>query len=220
MTRASVETAVTVVILAASLFISAGRWHWPMAWAFLLVFIAFSVVAFLVLSPALIEERSKLLAGTERTDALLAGLFALLLYPGTMVVCGLDHRFSWSLSLSGAAQLAALAVFIVGYAFALWAMRVNPFFAAAVRVQKERGHQLIDRGPYASVRHPGYAGTIAAHLALPVALGSLWGLVPAGVGSLLLAVRAVREEHVLQRELAGYDEYMQRVAWRLLPGIW
>jgi protein-S-isoprenylcysteine O-methyltransferase Ste14 len=214
------QTAGTVILLAASLFVSAGRLQWPMAWAVLLAFVAFSVVAFLVVSPALIEERSKLLAETERADAVLASLFALLLYPGTMVVCGLDRRFGWSWSPSGPLKLAALGVFIVGYSFALWAMRVNPFFATAVRVQKERGHQVVDRGPYGSIRHPGYAGTIAAHLALSLALGSLWGLVPAGAGGLLLAIRAVREERVLQRELAGYQDYMERVAWRLLPGIW
>ena len=99
-------------------------------------------------------------------------------------------------------------------------MRANPFFATVVRVQRERGHRVVDQGPYGMVRHPGYAGAIATHLALPVALGSLRGLLTAVAGCLLLALRAVREERVLARELGGYREYMSRVRYRLVPGVW
>jgi len=220
MLRAMLQIAGTVVTLTVALFVSAGRLDWPMAWAFLLTFVAFSVLPFLVLSPSLIAERSALFKKGDRADALLAVAFALLLYPGTMVVCGLDRRFGWSPSLPNGVPVLALVLFAIGYGFVLWAMRVNPFFATGVRVQRERGHRVIDRGPYAWMRHPGYAGTMAAHLVLPVALGSLWGLVPAVVGSLLLAVRSVHEEQVLSQGLSGYQEYARRVPWRLVPGVW
>jgi protein-S-isoprenylcysteine O-methyltransferase Ste14 len=36
----------------------------------------------------------------------------------------------------------------------------------------------------------------------------------------VLAERAVREERVLQKGLKGYDAYMARVRWRLIPHIW
>jgi protein-S-isoprenylcysteine O-methyltransferase Ste14 len=191
-----------------------------MAWAFLLVYVIFAVVALLALSRPLIEERSKLLAQGQRTDVLLASAFAVFLYPGTMLVCGFDHRFAWSPPVPGTLEVVALALFVVGYAFSLWAMRANPFFATVVRIQGERGHQVVDQGPYRLVRHPGYAGAVAAHLVLPVALGSLWGLLPAVIGSVLLAFRVVHEERVLERDLAGYREYKSRVQWRLVPGVW
>jgi protein-S-isoprenylcysteine O-methyltransferase Ste14 len=57
-------------------------------------------------------------------------------------------------------------------------------------------------------------------LAVPVALGSLWGLVPAGLGVVMMIVKTALEDRMLQAELDGYREYAQRVRYRLLPGIW
>ena len=37
---------------------------------------------------------------------------------------------------------------------------------------------------------------------------------------ILTMLRIPNEEEVLQRELPGYTEYMQKVKYRLLPGIW
>jgi protein-S-isoprenylcysteine O-methyltransferase Ste14 len=42
------------------------------------------------------------------------------------------------------------------------AMTVNRFFSAVVRIQRDRGHNVVDAGPYAIVRHPGYLGMITA----------------------------------------------------------
>jgi protein-S-isoprenylcysteine O-methyltransferase Ste14 len=61
---------------------------------------------------------------------------------------------------------------------------------------------------------------MAGHLALPIALGSLWGLAPAALGCAFLAIRTGLEERVLREELPGYTEYSTRVRWRLLPGVW
>lgn len=36
----------------------------------------------------------------------------------------------------------------------------------------------------------------------------------------ILITRCGDEERFLRRELAGYPEYMKRVPYRLLPGIW
>jgi protein-S-isoprenylcysteine O-methyltransferase Ste14 len=220
MLRAVIETAAWVLVLAATLFLAAGRLQWPMGWAVLLVYAAFAAMGFFVAKPSLILERSKLLAGGEPSERVLAVAFAFFLYPGTLITCGLDLRCAWSPPLPAPARGVALALFAAGYGFALWAMRVNPFFATVVRIQSERGHRLVDRGPYRLVRHPGYAGTIAAHLALCIALGSLWALVPTALGSLLLAARAVREERTLEGGLAGYADYVRRIRWRLLPGVW
>ena len=51
-------------------------------------------------------------------------------------------------------------------------------------------------------------------------LGSLWALIPAGLVSVLLILRARWEDQILQAELAGYKEYAQRVRCRLTPGVW
>jgi len=220
MTLVVLETIASVLLVAGALLIPAGDVRWPMAWAFVIVFSGFALTALLVLSASLLRERSRLVAQGERGDIVLAIAFALLLYPGTLIACGLDRRFGASPALPLWVQIPALALFVAGYGFSLWAMRVNPFFATVVRIQSERGHRVVDEGPYAWVRHPGYAGAVAAHLMIPVAVGTLWGLAPAVLGCLLLAARIVREERTLRRGLAGYAEYTSRVPWRLIPGVW
>ena len=45
---------------------------------------------------------------------------------------------------------------IAGLAGLTWAESVNKFFEPTVRIQTDRGHRVIDTGPYAIVRHPGY----------------------------------------------------------------
>ena len=56
---------------------------------------------------------------------------------------------------------------------------MNKFFEPPVRIQTDRGHKVIDTGPYAIVRHPGYAFGFLFFLGMPLALGSLWALIPA-----------------------------------------
>jgi len=219
MARAVLSTVVTLLVTAACLFVPAGRLDWPMAWAVLAYLAAFSLVGFRFLRSDLIAERSRIPRDTRPADLALALPAFLLMYPVNFVVCGLDAR-------AGASPIPALvawigfAVFAGGYAFSLWAAGTNPFFSSVVRIQSERGHRVIDQGPYAWVRHPGYAGTVLGHLALPLALGSLRGLLPAAAGVVFLALRAVYEERRLGRELPGYADYAARVRWRLFPGLW
>lgn len=220
MALAVLETIASILLISGALLVPAGDVRWPMAWAFILVFSAFALIALLVLSSSLLAERSRLLAQGERGDVLLSVAFALLLYPGTLITCGFDRRFGSSMPVPVWVEISALGLFVAGYAFSLWAMRANPFFATVVRIQSERGHRVVEQGPYAWVRHPGYAGAILAHLVLPLSLGTLWGLAPAVLGCLLLAARVVREERTLRSGLAGYSDYASRVRWRLVPGVW
>jgi protein-S-isoprenylcysteine O-methyltransferase Ste14 len=219
MTRAAFEAIALIVFLGACLFASAGRISWPAGWAYLAVFAAFTAATFAVVQPALIRERAAPGPDSDRSDRLLAGLGFLGLYPGTLIVAGLDAGRAGS-SIPPSAQALALFVFGSGYGLALWAMRTNPFFSTFVRIQHDRGHSVISEGPYARVRHPGYTGTIVAHLALPLSLGSVWALVPASFGVLLFVLRTAREDRVLTERLDGYREYRARVRWRLVPKVW
>lgn len=214
------ETVALGIVFAAVLFGSSGSLAWPMAWAVLAFYLAFSIAGFVVLPPELIAERAAVPAGTSRTDRVVAISATLFLLPLSMMVCGIDSRFEWSPRIPMWIRASCLGGFALGYSLSLWAAATNPFFSAFVRVQRERGHRVVAEGPYAIVRHPGYAGPIAGHFLLPIALGSVWGLIPAVIGSLLLALRIPYEERVLLEELPGYASYTERVRWRLVPGFW
>ena len=104
--------------------------------------------------------------------------------------------------------------------FVLWAMASNPFFAATVRIQEDRGHTVTSSGPYQLVRHPGYAGSLIYNLAIPIVFGSWWTFIPALLTIALTFVRTGLEDGTLHAELPGYDDYAAKVRCRLIPGVW
>jgi len=89
-----------------------------------------------------------------------------------------------------------------------------------VRIQKDRGHTVVDDGPYHFIRHPGYAGMCVFTLVTPLILGSYWALVPAAATASGIALRTVMEDSTLHNGLDGYADYARRVRYRLLPAIW
>jgi protein-S-isoprenylcysteine O-methyltransferase Ste14 len=99
-------------------------------------------------------------------------------------------------------------------------MSSNPFFSSVVRIQTERGHLVVQEGPYRYIRHPAYSGMILSSLFIPFQLGSAWGLLPALAFTGLIITRTFLEDRTLQAELAGYPAYIKKTPFRLLPGIW
>jgi len=213
------QVVVQFLILAAILFISSGRLDWMWAWAYLGVGVGILAINVLVMSPELIAERSEIKEDVKGWDKVLGTLIGVLTL-GALVVIGLDARFGWSPRLAVAIQVVALIFFALAQGLFSWAMASNVFFSGLVRIQKERGHTVATGGPYRYVRHPGYVGYIISWLATSLALGSLWGLIPAGLVMCLMIVRTALEDRTLLEELDGYRDYAGQVRYRLLPGVW
>ncbi len=209
----------------ALLFAAAGRLDLPRAWLFLVVsFIGMfgGVVPVAITDPELVNHRGrwkqkKDTKPGDRTLLILYGVFAFYILP---VVMGLDvGRYGWS-QLGLWAGVVGTLLFLVGSAVLTWAMLVNTHFEVTVRIQTDRHHEVITTGPYAFIRHPGYAGVALWALGAPLIVGSIFGLLPAGLAVAVLVIRTGREDSILHAELPGYAEYAQRVPYRLLPGIW
>lgn len=118
------------------------------------------------------------------------------------------------------AQLAAAAAFVAALALEVWAMLANRFFSSVVRLQPERGHAVCASGPYAAVRHPGYAGFLLQAAAEAALLQSWWCAAAAGARGAVIVARTAYEDAFLARALPGYAAYAARVRWRLAPGVW
>ena len=117
--------------------------------------------------------------------------------------------------------MAGLVFVAIGWGLVNWAELVNPFFSGAVRIQADRGHRVINKGPYAVVRHPAYAAGILASVAGGLALNSLLSIIPFVVIALpILIYRTMIEDQMLRDELAGYADYAAKVRYRLIPGVW
>jgi protein-S-isoprenylcysteine O-methyltransferase Ste14 len=96
----------------------------------------------------------------------------------------------------------------------------NPFFQTTVRIQAESGHRVMDKGPYALVRHPGYVGLLTPFLVTPLLIPSLWIAVVTELIVVLVVIRTALEDRMMQLELPGYAEYAEKVRFRLIPGLW
>jgi protein-S-isoprenylcysteine O-methyltransferase Ste14 len=110
------------------------------------------------------------------------------------------------------------ALVLIGFAIVFLVFRENTFTAAIIAV--EANQKVVSSGPYAVVRHPMYAGALLGFTGTRLALGSWWGLLPAGLVMGVIVWRLLDEEKFLARNLPGYDEYWRKVGWRLLPGMW
>ena len=214
---------VILVVPCLPLLIS-GRWDWWEAWVYALSSILGFIISRVLAAkknPEVIRERAKTLdhADTKGFDKILApiaGLGGALL----LVVVGLDGLFRWTPPFNMVVKIVALVLILAGYAWSSWALIVNRFFSGVVRIQVERGHEVVSHGPYAVMRHPGYAGALLLYLATPFFLDSWWTLLPAVFLAIVLVIRTGLEDRTLQEELPGYREYTKKVRYRLLPGLW
>jgi protein-S-isoprenylcysteine O-methyltransferase Ste14 len=221
-TRVALGVLVTLLVLWLSLFAPAGHLAWREGWIFLAVFVVAGTLGALYLwrvNPEIYVARSRIHEGTKRWDVVVVS-FLMMAMVAVLVVASLDDgRFHW-FPVQRWVRMVGYGLVLVGIALATWAEAVNKFFEPGVRIQKDRGHTVIDTGPYAFIRHPGYC---AGHIIIwgtPLALGSLWALIPAGACTGILILRTVWEDQTLQAELPGYKQYAARVRYKMIPGVW
>jgi len=129
-------------------------------------------------------------------------------------------HYEWSEPLPVWLRIAAILIHLPCFVFLGWIMRENTYLSQVVKIDKERDHQLITTGPYALARHPMYTIAIILLFAVPIALGSRFGLLLSVFMMLLLVVRTYFEDRTLYKELVGYPEYTRQTVYRLIPGIW
>jgi protein-S-isoprenylcysteine O-methyltransferase Ste14 len=221
-TRA-VRFVVSTIVFFGLLFLTAGTVRWPAAWAYAALvsatLLAYTAIL-LRLHPDLIDERTKPPADAKKWDKPFVFVLGGVGTFGQLLVCGFDHRFSWSPPMPGWLIITGLLLMAAGGILTNWAVASNRFFSAFVRIQRDRGHRVVDSGPYSVVRHPGYVGSILHMFGTGLALSSWWAVGIAALLTLGTVWRIVLEDRTLQAELEGYSAYAGRVRFRLLSGIW
>lgn len=216
------QLAAFALYTAAVLFWPAGTWAYPAGWTLVALMVGGGVLITAWLAkddPALLRERMS--SPVQRGQGLWDRVFILSLiafYTVWMAFSAWDAaRLGFGAVPVWLQALGALGV--VGYMVGAWrTFRENSFAAPVVKLQE--GQRVIDTGPYAIVRHPMYLSALLLFIGTPMLLGSWWGLLGSLVLILGIAWRAVQEENLLRRELGGYADYMNRVRFRLVPGVW
>ena len=214
-----------LAIFGGLLFIPAGTLEWWRAWVFMGV--VFAGAAWMVLfvfraQDDLFKERFKfpIQKGQPLADRIIVPLI-IISFVGLIVFIPLDvFRFHLIGRPGVLVSSAGLALVVAGWWVMGLAMSENHFALAVVRYQPERHQTVIDTGVYGIVRHPMYAGAVLLFVGMPLWLESYAATLLASVPIAVLAVRIMVEEHTLRRELPGYDGYMRRVRYRLVPFVW
>jgi protein-S-isoprenylcysteine O-methyltransferase Ste14 len=206
--RTLARWAVISSVLSALLFVAAGTMRISSLLAYLIAFSTMLLIAMLAVDPQLARERAN--PGDEAIPSHLrfwAGVLFLLtlgtaaFFVGRMNLLAVPSLFRW----------VALAIFTTSSSLQIWAMTSNPFFSPVVRVQNERGHRLIDSGPYRFIRHPGYLAMSVSTVASALGIGSYLALIPAIAFVMTIHQRACLEDAFLKLNLPGYELYARRV---------
>lgn len=215
---ALVKVVMGVALVGALLFLPAGTLAYDGAWRLCIVLfvpmLVMGVVMF-VLSPELLRRR--LASREERATQRGVVRYAGLLFVVSFVVAGLDFRYGWSVMPPWMVWCAVI-IFLLGYALYGEVMRENVWLSRNITVAE--GQQVVTTGLYGIVRHPMYTSTIFMFLAMPLVLGSCWAMLSMILYIPVIIIRIKDEERLLIADLAGYQEYCQKVRWRLLPYMW
>ena len=189
--------------------------------AFIGLYVVVSLVGLVYVgrvNPEVLRNRWSSGEGTEAWDWVLRAVFGPV-FIAILVVAGYDIHNGWA-PLPPWVWPIGVVLFVLGNGLFLRAMAENPFFESTVRIQSERGHYVIDSGPYRAVRHPGYVGGVAGILSFPLLLNSAWALLPTALTIVGMVIRTALEDRTLRKKLPGYADYAARVRSRLIPGIW
>ncbi len=207
-----------LVLIGTMLFLPAWTLNYPHAYLLLtILFIPMLAVGIIlyIKNPELLKKR---LDGKEK-QATQKGLVSLsaLMFPAGFIVSAFDFRFSWSHVPAWVVILASV-LFVVGYGMYAEVMRENTYLSRKIEVQENQ--KVVSGGLYGIVRHPMYLATLLMFLPIPLILGSFWGLVPFALYPVIIVIRILDEEKLLERELDGYAEYKNKVKYRLVPFVW
>ncbi len=207
-----------LVFVALLLFLPAGSFAFYNAYLFIaLLFIPMFLLGtyLLIRSPDLLQKRLES-KEKEKSQKGIVAVFGLLFVVG-FIVAGLDFRFGWS-HFPPIVLILGSVLLLVSYGLYAEVIRENAYLSRTIRTHE--GQVVIDSGLYAFVRHPMYFATLLLFLSFAVVLGSIWTFLCFLSFIPLFALRIKNEERVLAKNLQGYDSYLKKVKYRLIPFIW
>ena len=215
---AIIKFSLGVLLVGALIFLPAGTLAFAGGWLFMAILFVpmfFAGIVMMIKNPMLLASRLEA-KEKEREQSIVVKLSGLMFILG-FVLAGLDYRFEW-IKLPFTVNIIAAVIFIVAYILYAEVLRENTYLSRTIKVVE--GQKVISTGLYGIVRHPMYFATILLFMAMPLVLGSIVSFVVFLAYPFIIAARIKNEEEVLLRELDGYDEYIKKVKYRMLPFIW
>ena len=207
-------------VIVATLFWPAGTFNWLEAWLFVLLGFSFMLMMRFWMkknSPELLKKRMLTKMPVKNWDKITALGFGIL-FIALFLTAGFNARYQWSKVPYVFEVVGFIGIIISMYYLVFATLKENPYLAKIVEIQE--GQKIITTGPYKWVRQPFYLGVIIVYALIPLALGSLYTLIPSLLMTVLFIIRASLEDKMLQNELRGYKDYTKKTPYILLPGVW
>lgn len=207
-----------VVLIGLLVFLPAGTLNYFNGWLFMIVLFVPMFIAGIVMmikNPKLLASRLDA-KEKQKEQGIVIKLSGLMFVVG-FILAGLDFRYGWIKLPSWLPYIFSF-LFILGYILFGFVLKQNTYLARTIKV--EEGQTVVDTGLYGVVRHPMYMATLLMFLSMPLILGSLFSFFVFLMYPILIGIRAVNEEKLLEKELKGYKEYKQKVKYRIIPFIW
>jgi protein-S-isoprenylcysteine O-methyltransferase Ste14 len=204
-------------------FGTAGTLRWVEAWVYLFVFFSTYIPTVIWMKkndPELLKDRMGFGKKKPKGGDILVLLMHEIFITALIVLPGLDAvRFQWS---KVPLIIKVLGIFMIIFAniISFLVIKENPYLSWIVEVREDKGQKVISTGIYAHVRHPWYSALFLMFLSIPLALGSLYSLIPALLLMMNIIVRIFIEEKSMGKDLLDYKEYCQKVKYRVCPYIW
>lgn len=207
-----------IILAGLLIFIPAGTTKYSNGWvlmATMFIPILFAGIIMMIKSPALLKKRLDL-NETRTKQKVVVGLSALLFVAG-FVIAGLNFRFKWSV-LSDKIVVSAVIISLLAYIMYAVVLYQNKNLSRTIKTYENQ--KLIQTGLYGIIRHPMYFATIILFLSFPLILGSLYAFFVFLIYPIIIAIRIIDEEKLLEKELPEYSQYKKKVKYRLIPFIW
>ena len=216
--RAITKFLLGVVLVGMLIFLPAGTFSYFNGWVLMgILFVPMFAAGIVMMfkNPQLLKSRLDA-KETQKDQSIVVKLSGLMFIAG-FVIAGLGVRFNWYI-LPKSVTAGAAVVFLIAYVLYAEVLRENTYLSRTIKVQENQ--KVIDTGLYGVVRHPMYSVTLLLFLSMPIVLGSVYSFVVFLAYPFIIAKRIKHEEEFLKQELQGYDEYTQKVKYRLIPFVW
>ena len=207
-----------LILIGLLIFLPAGTFKYTNGWIFMgVLFIPMFIAGIIMMikNPKLLASRLDV-KEKQKNQGIVIKMSGLMFIVG-FILAGLDFRFKWLELPSWITYLFSF-IFIIFYIMFGEVLRENTYLSRTIKVEEDQ--KVIDKGVYSIVRHPMYTASIFMFLSMPLILGSLISFFVFLIYPILIVIRIIGEEKLLINELSGYDKYIKKVKYRLIPFIW
>ncbi len=216
--KAGIRFILSIGILSCLLFISSGSFSFLNAWIYIGIISAAMVLIFsylIINDPELLVKRIKNRERVEKQKFIQRA--GILPFSAANIIPGLDYRYGWS-DVHESVIIAGIIFVLLGYIMFFFVLRENSYASRVIEIQDDQ--KVINSGMYSLIRHPMYLAVLFIFMFSPLVLGSYYALIPVLLYPYIFVVRILNEEEILKNDLKGYNEYMKKVKYRLIPFIW